>query len=53
MREPFTGKILIFSHQSPSITLIDLADGTVSGTIDVGGAMEQAQSDVLRNVCGR
>jgi DNA-binding beta-propeller fold protein YncE len=45
LREPFTGKILIFSHQSPSITMIDPKDGTVTGTIDVGGAMEQAQSD--------
>ena len=43
--EPFTGKILILSHASPSITLIDPKDGTVAGTIDVGGAMEQAQSD--------
>ncbi len=43
--EPFTGKVLIFSHQSPSITMIDPKDGTVTGTIDVGGAMEQAQSD--------
>src|ERR1039458_6236535 len=42
--EPFTGKVFIFSHQSPSITMIDPAEGTVSGTIDVGGAMEQAQS---------
>ena len=31
--------------QSPSITVIDPKDGTVAGTIDVGGAMEQAQSD--------
>jgi len=45
MREPFTGNIFIFSHQSPSITMIDPKDGTVVGTIDVGGAMEQAQSD--------
>jgi DNA-binding beta-propeller fold protein YncE len=45
MLEPFTGKVMIFSHQSPSITLIDPKDGTVTGTIDVGGAMEQAQSD--------
>ena len=45
LREPFTGKILIFSHESPSITMIDPKDGTVAGTIDVGGAMEQAQSD--------
>ena len=43
--EPFTHKVLIFSHQSPSITVIDPKDGSVAGTIDVGGAMEQAQSD--------
>jgi DNA-binding beta-propeller fold protein YncE len=43
--EPFTGKVFIFSHESPSITMIDPKDGTVTGTIDVGGAMEQAQSD--------
>ncbi len=43
--EPFTDKVLIFSHQAPSITVIDPKDGTVTGTIDVGGAMEQAQSD--------
>ena len=43
--EPFTGKVLIFSHQAPSITVIDPKDGTVTGTIEVGGAMEQAQSD--------
>ena len=45
LREPFTGKIFIFSHEAPSITMIDPKDGTVTGTIDVGGAMEQAQSD--------
>ena len=43
--EPFTGKVLILSHASPSLTLIDPKAGTVTGTIDVGGAMEQAQSD--------
>ncbi len=43
--EPFTGKVLILSHSSPSITVIGPKDGTVTGTIDVGGAMEQAQSD--------
>jgi hypothetical protein len=43
--EPFTDRVCIFSHSSPSITLIDPKDGTVAGTIDVGGAMEQAQSD--------
>ncbi|MGA2244408.1 MAG: hypothetical protein ABSH48_05355 [Verrucomicrobiota bacterium] len=43
--EPFIGKVLIFSHQAPSITVIDPKEGSVTGTIDVGGAMEQAQSD--------
>ncbi len=43
--EPFTGKVYVFSHQSPSITVIDPKDGSIVGTIDVGGAMEQAQSD--------
>jgi len=44
--EPFTDQVLIFSHESPSITAIDPKDGTVAGTIDIpGGAMEQAQSD--------
>jgi DNA-binding beta-propeller fold protein YncE len=43
--EPFTDKVLIFSHEAPSITVIDPKDGTVTGAIDVGGAMEQAQSD--------
>jgi glutamine cyclotransferase len=43
--EPFTDKVFIFSHEAPSITMIDSKVGTVTGTIDVGGAMEQAQSD--------
>lgn len=43
--EPFTDKIFVFSHQSPSITVIEPKDGTVVGTIDVGGAMEEARSD--------
>jgi DNA-binding beta-propeller fold protein YncE len=43
--EPLTDKVYIFSHESPSITVIDPKDGSIVGTIDVGGAMEQAQSD--------
>ena len=43
--EPFTGKVLILSHTAPSITMVDPKEGTVTGTITVGGAMEQAQSD--------
>ncbi|HWD92973.1 MAG TPA: hypothetical protein VG938_11575 [Verrucomicrobiae bacterium] len=43
--EPLTDKVFIFSHQEPSITVIEPKDGSVVGTIEVGGAMEQAQSD--------
>src|SRR5665213_2407816 len=43
--EPLTDRVYIFSHEAPSITVIDPKDGSVVGTIDVGGAMEQAQSD--------
>ena len=43
--EPLTDRVYIFSHQAPSITVIDPEDGSVVGTVEVGGAMEQAQSD--------
>jgi DNA-binding beta-propeller fold protein YncE len=43
--EPLTQRVYVFSHQAPSITVIDPKDGSIVGTIDVGGAMEQAQSD--------
>ena len=33
------------SHSAPSITLVDPADGAVTGTLDLGGSPEQAQSD--------
>jgi len=43
--EPLTEQVYIFSHQSPSITVLNPKDGAIVGTVDVGGAMEQAQSD--------
>ena len=43
--EPLTDRVFIFSHEAPSITVIDPKDGSVAGTVDIGGAMEQAQSD--------
>jgi hypothetical protein len=43
--EPFTGKVVILSHEDPSVTLVDAKAGTITGTIDVGGAMEGAASD--------
>jgi DNA-binding beta-propeller fold protein YncE len=43
--EPLTDCVYVFSHEAPSITVIDPKDGSVVGTVDVGGAMEQSQSD--------
>jgi DNA-binding beta-propeller fold protein YncE len=43
--EPVTGRVFIFSHAAPSITMIEPKDGSVAGTIEVGGALEQGQSD--------
>jgi DNA-binding beta-propeller fold protein YncE len=43
--DAFSGRIYILSHSAPNITVINAADGTVAGTIDVGGAPEQAATD--------
>jgi hypothetical protein len=40
LRELFTGKIFILSHEAPSITMIDPKNGSLVGTIDVGGGGE-------------
>ena len=43
--EPLTERIYVFSHSQPNATVIEGKDGTVVGTIDLGGAPEQAASD--------
>jgi len=43
--EPLTERIYVLSHQPPNITVLDGKDGSIAGTIDLGGAPEQAQSD--------
>ncbi len=43
--EPQTERIFVFSHAAPNATVINAADGTIAGTIDLGGAPEQAVSD--------
>jgi DNA-binding beta-propeller fold protein YncE len=45
MFEPLTERIYVFSHSPPNATVIDGKDGSVVGTIDLGGAPEQAASD--------
>ena len=43
--DPFNDRVYIFSHRAPNATVINAADGSVAGTIDLGGAPEQAASD--------
>lgn len=43
--EPTTERLWVLSHALPHVTAINAADGTVAGTIDLGGQPEQAVSD--------
>jgi DNA-binding beta-propeller fold protein YncE len=43
--DPFNDRVYIFSHRAPNATVINAADGSIAGTIDLGGAPEQAVSD--------
>ncbi|HEY1685490.1 MAG TPA: hypothetical protein VGG19_12060, partial [Tepidisphaeraceae bacterium] len=43
--DPATERIYVLSHRSPNVSVIDAKDGSVVGTIDLGGAPEQGQSD--------
>ncbi len=45
MFDAFNGRVWVLSHSQPNATVIDAAQGTVIGTIDLGGAPEQAVSD--------
>jgi hypothetical protein len=43
--DPFNGRVYILSHVAPHATVIDAKDGSIVGTIDLGGAPEQAATD--------
>jgi hypothetical protein len=43
--DSFNQRVYILSHSAPNATVINAADGSVAGTIDLGGAPEQAVSD--------
>jgi DNA-binding beta-propeller fold protein YncE len=45
MLDPFNQRVWVFSHSAPNATVINAADGTIAGTLDLGGAPEQAVSD--------
>jgi DNA-binding beta-propeller fold protein YncE len=43
--EPATERVYVLSHSQPNATVINAKDGAIVGTIDLGGAPEQAASD--------
>ena len=43
--DPFNGRVWVFSHRAPNATVINAADGSIVGTVDLGGAPEQAVTD--------
>ncbi len=43
--DPFNQRTYIWSHSAPNATVIDAKDGAILGTIDLGGAPEQAVTD--------
>src|ERR1035441_8824246 len=45
MFDPFNQRVWVFSHSAPNATVINAVDGSVVGTVDLGGAPEQAVTD--------
>ena len=43
--DPFNDRVWVFSHSAPHATVINAADGSIAGTMDLGGAPEQAVTD--------
>jgi hypothetical protein len=45
LNDPYNHHFYILSHSEPNITVLDDKDGSILGTIDIGGAPEQAATD--------
>jgi DNA-binding beta-propeller fold protein YncE len=45
MFDPFNHRVWVFSHSQPNATVIEAKDGSIAGTLDLGGAPEQAVTD--------
>lgn len=43
--DAFSERVYVFSHPTKNATVIDAKDGTVAGTIDLGGVPEQGVAD--------
>ncbi len=45
LNDPYSHHFYILSHAEPNITILDDKDGAILGTINIGGAPEQAAQD--------
>jgi YVTN family beta-propeller protein len=45
LADPSDGRIYVFSHSAPNVTVIDAKDGSILNTIDLGGGPEEAVLD--------
>ncbi|MGO9340683.1 MAG: YncE family protein [Terracidiphilus sp.] len=45
LNDPYNHHFYVLSHSAPNITVLDDKDGSILGTIDIGGAPEQAATD--------
>jgi hypothetical protein len=45
LNDAYNHRFYVLSHSEPNITILDDKDGSVLGTIDIGGAPEQAATD--------
>jgi DNA-binding beta-propeller fold protein YncE len=45
LNDPFNHRFYILSHAEPNLTVLDDKDGSILGTINIGGAPEQAVTD--------
>jgi len=46
LNDPYNHRFYILSHSAPNVTVLDDKDGAILGTIDLGGAPEQAVTDL-------
>ena len=45
LNDPYNHRFYVLSHAEPNITVLDDKDGSILGTINIGGAPEQAATD--------
>jgi DNA-binding beta-propeller fold protein YncE len=45
LNDPYNHRFYVLSHAAPNVTVIDGKDGSILGTIDLGGAPEEAATD--------